>query len=395
MSELIIGRLERVLLREVWKHEAYDFTKWLQANIDVLNSALGLSLVNVEREQAAGAFSIDLVAEDENGGKIIIENQLEKSNHDHLGKVLTYLVAMNARAAIWIVAEPRPEHVAAFAWLNDSSSGDFYLVKVEAVRIGTSAPAPMLTLIIGPSAETEAVSRTNKEFAERHEIRQRWWTQLVALPQAKMHAHITPGNYGWIGASTGVRGLGLNYVVMQDECGAELYIDRGNGSDMENKAIFDQLSVHRPAIDAQFDGELLWQRLENRRACRIRTLVSGGYRSPEEEWETIQAAQVEAMNRMNASFQPFLKSLKLNSASGSTVNLGDDRDCVTSKLQAKLNKLDVRCFELRRLLKLRRQICSGITKGIPCCAVTLGAMRIVTSRLTPTICDMRASGLIP
>ena len=95
-----IGKLERVALREVWKHEAYDFTQWLQQNIDVLNAALGLNLVNVDREQAAGTFSIDLVDEDEGGGTVIIENQLEKSNHDHLGKLVTYLTAMAAKAAV-------------------------------------------------------------------------------------------------------------------------------------------------------------------------------------------------------------------------------------------------------------------------------------------------------
>src|SRR4051812_22540760 len=99
----VIGRLKRVPLREVWKHEAYDFTQWLQENIDVLNEALQLNLANVERESTAGSFSVDLVAEDEGGHKVIIENQLEKSNHDHLGKVITYFTALEASAAIWIV----------------------------------------------------------------------------------------------------------------------------------------------------------------------------------------------------------------------------------------------------------------------------------------------------
>src|SRR6266576_3366972 len=136
MSKTNIGKLERVPLREVWEHEAYDFTQWLQENIDVLNTALDLNLVNVDREQAAGSFSIDLVAEDEGGGTVIIENQLEKSNHDHLGKLITYMSALGAKAAVWIVSDPRPEHVAAVAWLNESSSADFYMVKVEAVKIG-------------------------------------------------------------------------------------------------------------------------------------------------------------------------------------------------------------------------------------------------------------------
>ena len=130
MSQGSIGILERVPLRQVWEHEAHDFTQWLQENISVLNDALDLNLVNVDREQAAGSFSIDLVAEDEGGGTVIIENQLERSNHDHLGKLITYLTGMSAKAAIWIVSDPRPEHVAAIAWLNESSSAAFYMVKV-------------------------------------------------------------------------------------------------------------------------------------------------------------------------------------------------------------------------------------------------------------------------
>ena len=103
----MIGKIQRVPLRDVWKHEAKDFTQWLQENIDVLNSALDLNLVNVDREKETGDFSIDLVAEDDGGGTVIIENQLEKSNHDHLGKLITYLTGMGARAAIWIVSAPR------------------------------------------------------------------------------------------------------------------------------------------------------------------------------------------------------------------------------------------------------------------------------------------------
>jgi RecB family endonuclease NucS len=85
----MIGKLERVPLRDVWKHEALDFTQWLQDNIDILNDMLDLTLSTPEREQSAGGLSVDLVAEDESGHPVIIENQLEKSNHDHLGKVIT------------------------------------------------------------------------------------------------------------------------------------------------------------------------------------------------------------------------------------------------------------------------------------------------------------------
>jgi hypothetical protein len=309
-----VGKLQRVALREVWKHEAHDFTQWLQENIDVLNAALDLTLVNVDREQDTGSFSIDLVAEDEGGGTVIIENQLEKSNHDHLGKIITYLTGIGAKAAIWIVSDPRPEHVAAVAWLNESSSAAFYMVKVEAVRIGNSPAAPLFTLIVGPSKETKGVGETKKQIAERYGIRRRWWTQLVerAAKVSKLHAHITPGEYSWIGTSSGIRGLNLNYTVTQDEVSAELYIDRGKDSEEENKAIFDQLQAHQKEIDQSFGGALSWERLEGKRACRIKfTQTGGGYRSPEEQWPALQDGIISAMNRLETALRPFLKKLKL------------------------------------------------------------------------------------
>lgn len=316
MSKKPIGKLERVDLREVWKNEASDFTQWLENNIGVLNDALDLNLVNVDREQAAGSFSIDLVAEDGGGGTVIIENQLEKSNHDHLGKLITYLTAMSAKAAIWIVSDPRPEHVAAVAWLNESGSAAFYMVKVEAVRIGDSPPAPLFTVIVGPSEESKNVGQAKKEIAERYGIRKRWWTQLVerSAKITKLHAHITPGEYSWIGTSSGIRGLNFNYGVTQDECAAELYIDRGKDADDENKAIFDQLFAHKDEIDKAFGEPLSWERLEGKRACRIRhTQSGGGYRSPEDQWPALQDAVIRDMDRLEKALRPHLKQLKLNS----------------------------------------------------------------------------------
>lgn len=309
----LIGKLQRVHLREVWRHEAYDFTQWLQVNIDILNEALDLELVSAEREQAAGSFSIDLVAESSDGETYVVENQLEKSNHDHLGKVITYLTAMKARGAIWIVSEPRQEHVNAMAWLNEASNADFYLVKVEAVRIGDSPAAPLLTLIVGPSAEAKEAGRAKQEIAERYDIRKQWWTQLVALPGAKLHAHITPGQYSWIGVSSGVRGLSFNYMVTKSDCGVELYIDRGKDCEEENEAIFDQLCLSKSEIESSISFPVTWQRLDARRACRIRINITGGYRSPEDEWPVIQQQMTEAMIQFEAALKPVLMGLKVGS----------------------------------------------------------------------------------
>jgi hypothetical protein len=211
---------------------------------------------------------------------------------------------------LWIVAEPRPEHVAAVAWLNESTGADFFLVKVEAVRIGDSLVAPMLTLIVGPSKDN-TVRSEREVIAERYHIRQNFWRKMVTNPKAKLHAHITPSNYSWIGTSSGVRGINLNYAVTQDQSSAELYIDRGRDSVEENKRIFDQLYSHRPQIDSIIGQDVSWERLEGRRACRIKISVPGGCRSPESDWDEIQNNMANAMNALNQAIAPHLKKLQL------------------------------------------------------------------------------------
>jgi uncharacterized protein DUF4268 len=309
----MIQKISRIPLRAAFKHETYDFTTWLQENLDVLNDCIDLTLTTADREAAAGEFSVDLVAEDESGNKIIIENQLEKSNHDHLGKVITYLVAIEAKAAIWVVSEPRPEHVSAITWLNESSSTNFYMLKLEAIRIGDSDPAPLLTLIVGPSDATKAVGKAKKEFAERYDVRHNFWTQLLAhaKPKTKLHAGVSPSRYAWIGAGAGKRGLSYNYVVWEHESSVELYIDRGKGNDTENKAIFDALYANREAIQKTFGDKLEWQRLDNKRASRIRKTISlGGWKDPE-KWAETQAAMTDAMISLERALKPFIQKLEI------------------------------------------------------------------------------------
>jgi hypothetical protein len=306
-----ISKLRRVPLRDVWKHEAYNFTQWLQENIDVLNGTLDLDLISAEKEQAAGAFSIDIVAESSDGESYVIENQLEKSNHDHLGKLITYYASMKARGAIWIVAEPRPEHVNAMSWLNEASGADFYLVKVEAICIDESPAAPLLTLIVGPSAEAKNTGQVKKEMAERHHLRHEWWTMLVERDDAKLHAHINPGNHSYLGTSSGSPGLSYNYSVRQNECGAELYIDRGSDSEAANLAIFEQLIQSRSQIEQDVNEQLIWEPMEGRRACRIQFKIPGGYRMPKEEWPKTQERIVSVMTKFELAFRPVLATLKL------------------------------------------------------------------------------------
>lgn len=305
----MVSRLRRVALREVWPREAADFTPWLRDNIDVLNDALGLSLSGAEREQSTGNFSVDLVAEDQSGHGVAIENQLEPSDHDHLGKVLTYLSAIDAKTAIWIVSEPRPEHVKAIAWLNEAGLARFYMVKVEAVRIDESPPAPLLTLIVGPSEEVIKAGETKKELSERHDVRLRFWTELLAKARTRTHLHnaLSPVTENWISTGAGKSGLAYNYVIRQHRSNVELYIDRG--VENSNKRIFETLHERRPEIESAFGRAIDWQPLEGKRACRIASYVEGGGYLDEENWPQIQDELIDAMIRLEGALRPFVSTL--------------------------------------------------------------------------------------
>ena len=307
-----IDRLYRVPLREVWKNEAYDFTQWLETNSDILSEAIDLNLVNVEREKKTeSTFSVDLVAEDEEtGGTVVIENQLEKSDHDHLGKLITYLTAMQATDAIWIVAKPRPEHVAAVNWLNESTSANFYLIKIEAVVIGDSQPAPLFTVIVGPSEEGKSVGLTKQAKNERQKLRLEWWTQLLQQPKAIHHKHITPSKYSWLGGSSGVSGVGFNYIVLQSSSGIEVYIDRGKERGAENTAIFNFIYDHKQSIEEKSNLPLEWEVLEGKRACRIKYMIEGGYRGDSQEWSVVHEKLADSMHRFHEAISPLLKSKK-------------------------------------------------------------------------------------
>ena len=308
----MIGKIQKVPLREVWKHEALDFTTWLQENMDVVSDVINVPLDEAEREQSAGDFSVDLVARDNSGDPVVIENQLEKSNHEHLGKLLTYLVAFEAKTAIWIVSAPRPEHVSTITWLNESSPASFYLLKVEAIKIAGSPPAPLLTLVVGPSEEGREVGKKKKELAEQDTVMLRFWTDLVDRVQEKtpLHAAISPNRGNWLIDTTGVSGLTYGYVVRKNDARVELYSDRA-GDAAENKAIFDALAADREAIEAAFGEPLEWQRRDNAIVSKIQKQIDAGGYADESRWADVQEAMIDAMIRLERGFRPYIRKLAI------------------------------------------------------------------------------------
>jgi hypothetical protein len=309
-----VGKLESVPLRELWKHEERGFSAWLERNLEALSEVLDISLSPVQREKTAGSFQVDLVAEDGDGNLVIIENQLEPTNHDHLGKVLTYLTNLEAKTAIWISSEPRAEHVRAVGWLNEVSPADiaFYLIRIAAYRIGTSEPAPLFTIIVAPSPETKGVGQTKEALAERHKLRLKFWGQLLARAREKgvsLHAGRNPSKDNWISTGAGKSGLTFTYVIwLEDKTGAELYIDTGDKE--KNKSIFDHFHSKMKNIEEGFGGSLSWERLDDRRASRIRAVIEkGGLKDDESKWPQIQDTMIDAMDRLSKAMKPHIEAL--------------------------------------------------------------------------------------
>lgn len=303
----MVGRLERVQLRDVWKHEALDLTTWLVENPDVLTDVIGREFSNLRREQAAGAFAVDILAEDADGRVVVVENQLERSNHDHLGKLITYMAMFSAKVAIWIVSDPRPEHVTAIGWLNESGLCEFYLLKLEAVRIGLSEPAPLLTLITGPSESQRDVGESKKEYdAERYGDREAFWREVLTLSnsRSRLFSAISPTTRPYLTTSSGRKGVTFVYSIKQNSAAVELYIDTGIAA--ENTIIFDALRQRSYEIERAFGGPLKWEPLDGKRACRIRHAITlGGYRSTETRSELTQT-MVADMHRLEAAIRPEL-----------------------------------------------------------------------------------------
>ena len=183
---LDLGKLEKVPVRDVWKHEAHDFTPWLAANLGELGKALGLDLddAQVEEEASVGAFSLDILVRGVYRDRpVIIENQLGKTDHDHLGKILTYAAGYNAGVIVWIAVEFTDEHRAAVDWLNQETGTDvdFFAIVVETWKIGCSPVAPNFTIVAKPNSwsNRDKHGMSTSTNSERQDYQQEFFQKLV------------------------------------------------------------------------------------------------------------------------------------------------------------------------------------------------------------------------
>lgn len=311
----MVGRLTKVVdLREVWKKEAKDFTTWLENNLDILSEQINLKLSALEREKPVGSFLSDIFAEGPNGDTVVIENQLEKTDHIHLGQIITYMSNLEAKTAIWITSDPTAEHIIAINWLNQISPSDisFFLVKVEAYKIGDSEPAPLFSPICKPDPGIKVISTVKGELAERHLMRLEFWKQLLERAQKKttLHSNVSPSKGNWITAGAGKSGMGWSYSITMDSAKVELFVDRGADKKEETDAIFENFLADKEAIEKQFGDPLEWDKEDGRRVCRIKSISKIGGLKDTGLWEKIQDDLIKRMIKLEKALGPIIKNLK-------------------------------------------------------------------------------------
>ena len=180
---VVLGKLKKVDLREAWKHEALDFTNWLakEENLSLLGEEIGLEIDLIEKEANVGSFHVDILAEESGTDrKIVIENQLEYTNHDHLGKIITYASGYDAEIIIWIVKEVRSEHKQAIDWLNEHTDDNihFFAIKMELWQIGDSELAPKFQIICKPNQWAKILKKNPSEKTNTQLQRLEFWTAL-------------------------------------------------------------------------------------------------------------------------------------------------------------------------------------------------------------------------
>lgn len=276
---MAIWKLEEVDIRELWKHEQYDFSEWLskKENIENLNDILGLTLVDISKETYVGSYRCDLFAKDETTGiKVIIENQLEMSNHDHLGKIITYASGLDAKVVVWIVKEAREEHRSAIEWLNNNTNSNinFFLIEIHAYKIGNSANAPMFQIIEQPNdfIKNNKSINSNESMNKSQSQRMEFWNQFneILIKRGKPFNVRKATTDHWYNVAIGTSDAHIDITLVNKDSviGVELYIT-------DNKDLFDKLYQKKDEIELDLGFELEWRRLDNSKASRIVTFIKG------------------------------------------------------------------------------------------------------------------------
>ena len=315
-----LGRLLPVDLRTIWASEPAGFTPWLakQENLAVLSETLGLDLELVTVEKEVGSFRADIVCRDiGTEALVLIENQLEQTDHDHLGKLLTYAAGLQAVTVVWLADRFRDEHRATLDWLNEITQEDarFFGLEIELWRIGDSPAAPKFSIVSMPNDWSRSVAQSARttdgtELSERSILRREYWTglheRLNAAGEA-VHGNRTPGRRSWMAYSVGRSGFSIVAAInMRDKfIRVELYI---KGEDAEE--YLDSLYAEKDEIERELGYELEWgDQQPSSRDCRVSNYLRNTDPRNKSDWARQHEWLVEHLNKMHQAFTQRVRDL--------------------------------------------------------------------------------------
>lgn len=325
MTDHRLGRLERVDLRDIWISEAVSFTPWLarQENIVLLSDALGIDLELEAQEKSVGPFRADILCKDiGTGGWVLIENQLERTDHTHLGQLLTYASGLEAVTIVWIAARFTEEHRSTLDWLNKitDESFRFFGLEVELWRIGDSPAAPKFNIVSKPNDWSHSVAQAARAIdeaalSEAKNVQRAYWAALNLVLSAAggpVLGNRKPQPLAWMNFPIGRSDFSLNaeMTLRKNRVRAEIYI-RGDRA----KTYFGLLEDQKDAIERDLGYSLEWEELPSRRDCRIASYLNDVDPADEADWPRQHDWLATRLNGIHRAFANRIRMLDANAVS--------------------------------------------------------------------------------
>lgn len=309
-----LGRLQRVPLRKAWKREDTGFTPWLAeaSNIALLGETIGVDLEVEQVEANVGPFRADVVCRDPHGDVVLIENQLERTDHNHLGQILTYAAGLKAKTVVWVAARFTEEHRAAIDWLNDNTGDDlhFFGLEIELWRIGDSDYAPKFNAVAKPNEWSKAVkeSADGGGVSPAQERYISFWKVFAQRADARNARYSVPevNKANWSPWGIGGKGASLAAAVAPTRGTARVFINILSGPTRD--VVYDALKDARATIEADLGTTLDW-----REAGKERNIVWEREVPLDDEAQWAQAADwlLDSLAAMEAVFRPRILAIEV------------------------------------------------------------------------------------
>lgn len=314
------GALEKIDLRVGWKTEDTEFTPWLakEQNIKLLGNAINIELEVEKQEQNVGIFRADILCKNTADNTwVVIENQIERTDHKHLGQLITYASGLSAVTVVWIAAKFTDEHRAALDWLNECTDEklNFFGIEIELWRIGDSAIAPKFNVVCKPNDWTRTVAKEaknieNSALTETKQLQYEFWVKLQDFMQenSKYVKARKPSPQHWMDFSVGKTGFKMS-AIMNSETNKLAIWFTTNGDDA--KANFHALYNLKNEIEEKLGFGFDWKEMPDKLSSNIVVEKSVGDVFCTDKWDEYASWFNETMNKMYVVFNPIIKNLRI------------------------------------------------------------------------------------